>query len=452
MRTTDRLVTADALLDSFYETVFRAVIERNRSQDGAPPPQPPPELLAFARFKPAKAVAQPQVRKALRELLEEDPDLAPLVALRHVCRGVDGADAAAVTVAARAGDATSLARIASCAAATRPEGWESVLEAAAAAAVAYTAGLEVGTAAADKQVDAQQRRVTAAETKAAERGRDLEGVRGDADRLRAERDEARAAIEGHVRAEARVRDRLDTAQAELGELRLERDALLERVRTLEAGFRGQESSNRELEATLRARIDALESALIPDIEPHAAALERVADDLRETVRSLTSGDGTLRKRRRRRPDLPKGVLPDSAKAAEWALTSAGLVILVDGYNVTKQESRGWDAKSLEDQRQLLVSRCCQVRRRDGAEVRIVFDSAETRGAHQRRHLPEGVTVEFSGGPIADDAIVDAVGNLDLDIQVVVVTSDRELQGRVAALGAAPIPSLAFLEAIDAPRR
>lgn len=452
MRTTDRLVAADALLDSFYETVFRAVVERNRSQDGTPPPEAPPELVAFARFKPARAVAQPQVRKALRELLDEDAALAPLVARRHACRGVDGVDAAAMAVAAEAGDMTQLARIASCVAATRPDGWETVLAAAGAAASAYAAGLQAGTAATEKQVDAQRRRVDAAMLKAEDRGRDLDRRRAEVERLRSERDDARAAIGSHTHAEARARERLDTVQAELGELRLERDALIERVASLEAGFRGQESSNRDLERTLRARIDSLESALIPDLEPHAAALERLADDLRETVRSLTSGDGTERKRRRRSPDIPKGIMPDSSKAAEWALTCAGLVILVDGYNVSKQEARGWDGKSLEDQRQLLVSRCAQVRRRDGAELRIVFDSSESIGAGHQRHLPDGVVVEFSGGPIADDAIVETVEGLHLDTPVVVVTSDRELQGRVAALGAAPIPSLSFLEAIDAPRR
>lgn len=145
-------------------------------------------------------------------------------------------------------------------------------------------------------------------------------------------------------------------------------------------------------------------------------------------------------------------MPDSPAAATWALAAAGLVMVVDGYNVTKQSERGWSGKSLEDQRRLLISRCCQVRRAGGAEVRIVFDSSEANAPGSRRRLPEGVSVEFSGGPIADDAIVDIVGSLDLDVAAVVVTSDRELQRRVAALGAAPLPSPSFLEAIDAPRR
>lgn len=452
MSTIEPLVAADELLDAYYQTLFRAVLERYRSADGPPPPEAPPELVKFLRFQPAKAVGQPQVRKALRAMFEDDPELPALVARKHRCRGVDAPDLDAVVAAGTAGDRSLLERVASCAAATRPPGWEAVLYAATAAVAALAAGRAGGESAATKQVEAETRRAAAAAARADQRGEELAQRSAELATTRSQRDEARAAIEEHQRATARLRERVDTAQAALGELRLERDALAERVRRLESGLRGQEASSRAMERHLRARIDELESALIPDLEPHAVELERLADDLRETVRRLTSGEGTQRARRRRRLELPKPMMPDSAEAARWALDSAELVIVVDGYNVAKQPERGWTAKTLEDQRQLLVSRCSQVRRRDGAELRIVFDSSEVDAAGRRSRLPDGVTVEFSGGPIADDAIVDIVAGLDVDTPVVVVTSDRELQRRVAALGAAPIPSPAFLEAIDAPRR
>lgn len=450
--TTEALVRADGLLDAFYQTVFRAVLERHRSHDGAPPPDPPPELVRFAHFKPAKAVGQPQVRKALRALLEDDAELPALVAHKHPRAKVGDCDAAAVVAAAHVGDRSLLEHIACCAAATRPNGWEGVLDACVAAAAGLAAGHAAGEAAGERQADAAQRRVEAASAKVETQRRELERRSADLARVRAQRDEARSAIDEHERTSDGMRGRVDTVRAELGELRLERDALAERVQHLESVLRGQEGTSHDLELSLRARIDDLESALVPDLEPHAVALERLADELRETVRRLTSGEGTERVRRRRPPEIPKGIMPDSPAAATWALAAAGLVMVVDGYNVTKQSERGWSGKSLEDQRRLLISRCCQVRRAGGAEVRIVFDSSEANAPGSRRRLPEGVSVEFSGGPIADDAIVDIVGSLDLDVAAVVVTSDRELQRRVAALGAAPLPSPSFLEAIDAPRR
>lgn len=445
---------AEGLLDAYYQSVFRAVLERFRSKDGAPPPDAPPELVRFSRFQPAKAVSHPQVRKALRVMLDDDPELPPLVAQRHKCGGVDVADVGvdAVVDAAAEGDRARLERLASCAAATRPTGWEAVLVAAAAAAAALAAGRAAGEAVGAKQAEAAGRRAESAAARYEDQRADIERRSVDLARVRSQRDEARSTIGEHERTTARLQDRVETLQAELGELRLERDALGARVRNLEAGLRGQEGSSRELEIALRARIDELESALIPDLEPHAVALERLADELRETVRRLTSGEGTMRVRRRKPPEIPKGLMPDSVGAAMWALGAAGLVVVVDGYNVSKQVERGWPAKTLEEQRRLLAARCAQVRRREGAELRIVFDSSEPSVPGGGPRLPEGVSVEFSGGPIADDAIVDIVGALDLDTPVVVVTSDRELQRRVAALGAAPVPSPSFLEAIDAPRR
>lgn len=453
MRTTEPLVAADELLDGFYQSVFRAVLERFRSKDGTPPPEAPPELVKFSKFQPAKAVSQPGVRKALRTMLADDAELPALVAERHRCKGVDVPDVDAVVDAAGGGDRSRIERVASCAAARRLPGWEGVLDAAVAAAAALDAGRAEGAAAGAKLVAAAERREEAAAARHEDQRAELERRGVELARVRSQRDEARGANAEHERTVARWRDDVDTMRAELGELRLERDALAARVRDLEAVLRGQTRSSSDLERDLRSRIDELEAALIPDLEPHAVALERLADDLRETVRRLTSGEGTRLVRRRKPPEIPKGVMPDSAAAASWALGAPGLVIVIDGYNVTKQVERGWAAKTLEDQRSLLAARCAQVRRRDGAELRIVFDSSEAdTGGRGGRRLPDGVTVEFSGGPIADDAIVEIVGALDLDTPVVVVTSDRELQRRVAALGAAPLPSPSFLEAIDAPRR
>jgi predicted RNA-binding protein with PIN domain len=120
-----------------------------------------------------------------------------------------------------------------------------------------------------------------------------------------------------------------------------------------------------------------------------------------------------------------------------------VLVLVDGYNVTKHE-RGFPEKSLEDQRTLLVDLCRRVSRRWGAHITVVFDGANVAPVPTR--LPLGaVDVVFTDpGRSADDEIVARVNATPPERPVVVVSSDNELRQRSAALGASVTRSTALL--------
>lgn len=111
-----------------------------------------------------------------------------------------------------------------------------------------------------------------------------------------------------------------------------------------------------------------------------------------------------------------------------------MLFLVDGYNVTKSDpaTRGL---TLEQQRAALVARL-KSRGRDllgNGAIIVVFDGDAAQASQQADTYP--VTVEFSRGQSADDAIVRVAARSPRD-QVCLVTSDRGLADRVRAqLGA-----------------
>jgi hypothetical protein len=139
----------------------------------------------------------------------------------------------------------------------------------------------------------------------------------------------------------------------------------------------------------------------------------------------------------RRPiALPGGVYGSSGEAAEFLVRHAGVVVLVDGYNVAKL---GWPALDLAEQREQGIRACENISRRYGTEVVVVFDGASITGASvaQRRLVrvrfsPEGVT--------ADDVIRDEVAALAAAVPVVVATNDQEVLTDVRSMGANALTS------------
>ncbi|MEX1105452.1 MAG: NYN domain-containing protein [Ilumatobacteraceae bacterium] len=135
---------------------------------------------------------------------------------------------------------------------------------------------------------------------------------------------------------------------------------------------------------------------------------------------------------KRRPiALPGGVYGSSTAAAEFLVRHAGVVVVVDGYNVAKL---GWPRLSLEQQREQCVTACEEISRRFGTDVVVVFDGASITGAAaSQRRL---VRVRFSSeGVTADDVIRDEVAVLPDTASVVVATNDLEVVGDVRAMGA-----------------
>lgn len=107
-----------------------------------------------------------------------------------------------------------------------------------------------------------------------------------------------------------------------------------------------------------------------------------------------------------------------------------MLFLVDGYNVTKADPATREL-SLASQRDALIARL-RARGRDllgPGSIVIFFDGDVGQASQQSDTYP--VTVEFSRGQSADDAIV-GVATRSPREQVCLVTSDRGLADRVRA--------------------
>ncbi len=176
---------------------------------------------------------------------------------------------------------------------------------------------------------------------------------------------------------------------------------------------------REVAAQAR-RVNELERAL----DDERARLARARERTSKTVRS----EGPRRKLK-----APKGLLDTAPETLSSWLARDGVRLIVDGYNVGKADG-GFPDLPLETMRNRVVDEIAKLARKHSAEAIVVFDGAEVAPGTARRSKGP-VKVQYSrSGVIADDHIVDLVESLP-PTPVIVATNDRELQGRVAALGA-----------------
>ncbi|MCL2393216.1 MAG: NYN domain-containing protein [Acidimicrobiaceae bacterium] len=137
---------------------------------------------------------------------------------------------------------------------------------------------------------------------------------------------------------------------------------------------------------------------------------------------------------RRQPlPLPPAVFDDSPEAAEH-LVRSGVLLLVDGYNVSLF---AWRELPLPAQRHRLTASLAELAFRTGASIRVIFD-----GDEQVAYPEWGggarnpVRVLFSTpGVKADEVIISAVDEHPPDRPVVVATNDREVQDEVRRRGA-----------------
>ena len=227
----------------------------------------------------------------------------------------------------------------------------------------------------------------------------------------------RTTAERHAvdRQQAAERQR-DAAKTELG-LATERATLAETAR----------------DRLLAARADAsgtLSGAAIADLRKASEVLTKLATDVRAAV--STPGE-------RRRPLAVPGQARGDEQATAEFLIRSGAIVIVDGYNVTKQV---WPDEPLIDQRSRLLDAVDDVARRFSTEIVVVFDGADVVGANAAKHRLARVTYS-PAGVIADDVIRDEVGAVPPTRAVVVVTDDRQIQGDVKRAGANVLGSMAF---------
>ncbi len=136
----------------------------------------------------------------------------------------------------------------------------------------------------------------------------------------------------------------------------------------------------------------------------------------------------------RRPvPLPPGLFDDSDEAAGHLVGVAGIVLLVDGYNVSLA---GWPDDELAAQRQYLLDRLATLAARRGPAVWVIFDGAEYPLLPPPGTARPAVRMVFSkAGVDADEVIIARVDQLPASTPVLVATSDRRVADEVRRRGA-----------------
>jgi predicted RNA-binding protein with PIN domain len=290
-----------------------------------------------------------------------------------------------------------------------------------------------------------------------------------------ELEQARARADQEATAARAAREALRAARNELHRAEREIHTLSQRCRALElelsrgaASLQAVRSQSADEQRRLAGRIAELQALLAqsqrqyralrksssqvdPVVAEAVGALERDLSALRRAAglesapRSQAGGVPAPARQPERRESLPVpgGLRADDPETLARWLAAPDVLVLVDGYNVTKHE-RGFPDRTLEDQRTLLLDLCRRLARRWGAEITVVFDGASVAPVPTRLPLgPIGV-VFTDAGRTADDEIVARVNAAPSERPVVVVSSDNELRERSAALGASVTRATALL--------
>ncbi|MGI8751296.1 MAG: NYN domain-containing protein [Acidimicrobiales bacterium] len=383
---------------------------------------------------------------------------------------------------------------------TRPEGWAEVLEAAerarsAAAEEAAEKRAERGArrrlasveaalaraeddareakdlaATAGDQLSAQRSARRRAEEEARDLRQALEVTAGTVSQLEASLDQATTARRG---LEALV----DDAHHRIDELLAERDQAVARAERAEAtaegaptNLGGRENRRSEVRTLFGKAMDEAAGAarlMGEALAAAAGALDQADGDGVDLPRVDEPGPGLGTERAigeagggswapaaaagptvpRRRPLLlPPAVFDDSAEAAAFLTGTEGVVLVVDGYNVSLA---GWPGEELAAQRLYLVNRLATLAARRTATVWVIFDGAEEHPLPPPRGAArDAVRVAFSpSGVDADEVIIDMVDDLPVETPVVVATSDRRVADEARRRGANVISTPQILELI-----
>jgi predicted RNA-binding protein with PIN domain len=322
-------------------------------------------------------------------------------------------------------------------------------------AKAEAAAVRSALAGAENELDAARERAEA-EAAAARAARDeLRAVKEELRRVERERRTLADRVEGLERelaqSAAAVRASRDDAAAEQRRLSGRVAELQARLGESQRNYRALRRSSGQVDPAVAEAVGALERDL--------ATLRRVAGLAEQGGKGRGagsagpgsgsgsgpgSGSSSARGPERRSPlAVPGGRGADDPETlAAWMATD-GVLVLVDGYNVTKHP-QGFADRGLEDQRTLLLDLCRRLARRFGAEVTVVFDGGTVGPIPTRLPLGPVEVVFTDAGRTADDEIVVRTNAAPPDRPVVVVSSDNELRSRVTALGATVTRSPALL--------
>ncbi|HSH23658.1 MAG TPA: NYN domain-containing protein [Acidimicrobiales bacterium] len=432
----------DGLVRSAVEA---AVVVARRGVEADPPVPVPRGLRPFLRFTrlPDRAV------DAARRVLDDDAEFRNLV---------------------RQATSEDLVGRASWLFLDRPEGWEEELEAIAAAARAEhdadserqaessalrrLASVEDARRQADGLVARLQAELAEAKEQLAAERRSRHRVETEAGRLRRRTSEVEDEVV-HLRAAAA--DLQDAVRARDHELRddVGTDAIASEPGLFDAT--AEEEANDEatidrqaLAAAYAAAVAAADTLVVALVElgrgiaPYPA--ERSGDDGEASPSPLPASQ---RAATRRQPvPLPPAVHDDSVEAAEHLLRVDRVLVLVDGYNVTK---RARPELALAEQRRWLVDAALESATRTGARFELVFDGVDDLGtAPADLGRRSGVQVRFSPASVeADDVVLGRVAASGA-FPVVVASDDRRVRDGARALGANVVGARQLLAALRRP--
>jgi predicted RNA-binding protein with PIN domain len=131
--------------------------------------------------------------------------------------------------------------------------------------------------------------------------------------------------------------------------------------------------------------------------------------------------------------LPGGLLDDSVEAVEHLLRAPGILLLVDGYNVTMT---GWPELPVGEQRRRLLGALGETAARTGAAVEVVFDGAAVEPLSPPHQVRQLVRVRFSPPDVeADDVLLDLLAQLPVARPVAVASSDNRVRDGARRQGA-----------------
>jgi predicted RNA-binding protein with PIN domain len=264
-------------------------------------------------------------------------------------------------------------------------------------------------------------------------------------RSRRDRDQrAEQAIEGadRTRKDAEAVIAKARAEAEEAEARLEREAT-----------RARDAERRLRELRRRTPPDREEPRTPPESSGRGVDVTAVVEAARVAER-LAATLGHLAAQGTRAPQLapatpvvsrarvapPPGLDTDTVAALDAMLRNRGVVLIVDGYNISM---RGWGDAAPSDQRDRLVAALEALHLRLRCDVVVVFDGSDVEALPARRR--PGVRVVFSAADEeADPVVLREVEALPATAPVLVASSDRWVRDHARELGAAVVSADALL--------
>ena len=391
--------------------------------------QLPAPLKRVASFAPARRARL--AGSQIASMLETDDKFRDRVATQVRVEVPELAHALESGTTPAAADPVELAAVAYL---LRPEGWVSVV-----AAAAHLADEERSNAATrqiSEHVDRLRRQLDDAVAElrdARERSREqVAALKAENADLRRKLGDARARAKAAEQQEAHARSEAEASVGKAGTAISAADAETRRLRARLEELERDVAATRRVgrverdEGTLRARLlldTLLEAAQGLRRELALPAVEGSPADI---VEAHVAEQGS------RTPTSHGSLAADDPVLLDQLLNLPRVHLIVDGYNVTKN---AWPDSSLEIQRDRLLGGLAPLAARSGAEVTVVFDAAE-KAQRPLVNSPRGVRVLYSPvGVIADDVIRQLVAAEPQGRPLVIVSSDQEVVRDVTAVGA-----------------